>query len=367
MHTIYKFLSYLILMLLISWSVFQAQAITIEFADDVNILETISGDMYSAWGRVDIKAAIEGDLILAGGELFIDSDIWQDLIAAWWNITLSAPVWDDVRLAGWHIRIEADIAGDLIVFGWRVDISKWVTIAGDVVAYAWVFNLDGDIVGDLMLEAEEFILTWNITWNAHLGLEKFKNPITSWVIQWNLNYVSDQQIIALENTSRWITTFENESLYDDDSHNIQEIILWFIQVVLLWVFIFACLFYFFFENTWKALGKQLPNNILKNALYGFLFIIGIPVLIVILMLSVIWIPFALLIWILYIFIFVFLALINTLVLSAWLIDKYTIQAWYYKAAILLVIGSFLTLVSIVNIVIGLGVIWLLMTHICVKK
>ena len=59
---------------------------------------------------------------------------------------------------------------------------------------------------------------------------------------------------------------------------------------------------------------------------------------------------------LYIFVFVFLALVNTLVVGAWVIDKYGINKWYYKYGILLIGAAVFALVTIVNLIVGFFVL-----------
>lgn len=95
---------------------------------DVRLSQPVDGDVVMAGGRVEVNGAIAGDGVLAGGNVHIRAPITGDLYAAGGEVAMDATVEGSSRFAGGTVRIgpeseleggvsvaagEAEVAGDL--------------------------------------------------------------------------------------------------------------------------------------------------------------------------------------------------------------------------------------------------------------
>lgn len=311
-------------------------AFEFNFWEDVEIVEEVTWDLYLAGGRTEIIWDVDGDVIIAGGEIIIDGNVSQDALLAWGEIVLSGVVGDDVRVAGWAVEIQADIMGDLIVFGGEVRIDKDVTIHGDIVAFAGKIILNGNVEWDLRIKAWSLAINGIVKGDADLEIDEFKTSSWSGAIQGTLTYSQKEKNETLEQFAQWEIVFNIKT--KDISKKWEKNILWvslgYYVFKVLGVFIFASLLYFFFEKVFYKVGTNLKKYTGKSFLYGFLLIIGTPFLITLLCITVIGIPFALLTLCLYIFMFVFAKLLNVVVITSMLSERYTLDTIWKKLLVI---------------------------------
>jgi hypothetical protein len=205
--------------------------------------------------------------------------------------------------------------------------------------------------------AEQFIFNWTIAKDAEIYIDRFSNPTKKGLIKWNLEYKSPEKIIELDSIVEWEIIFEKQYFEDELEKNI----LWFIStyliVKLLGIFIFASLIFLYLEKFFRGVSDNLRNQTAKCFLYGFITIIGLPIVIVLLFISVIWIPFAFFLLFAYIFIFVFLALLNVIVITTLITKKYKIKELYKKLLIILWVSIVLVFLNWINILIWFFTLW----------
>lgn len=345
---------YILLFLSCVFSFTQTQAFTLEFWEELDITNTIQDDLYSAGWRTDISAEILGDAILAGGEINIDAKISQDAILAGGDIVISEEIWDDVRVMAWNIRIEADILGDLIVLGWDVKLDSDAKVHWDVVAFAGQVTLDWNVWGDLRMMWWKLSINGIIEWNADIEVELFKTSSGSWSILWELSYSSYKKMQELESIAKSGINFE---LQEED--DLEETLFWiaigYYFYKLLGVFILSCVLYFFFEKIAHKVWNNLKTKTWKSFLYWFLLIVGTPVVILLLTVSIIGIPFALFTMFLYIFLFVFAKLMNVIVMTAFVSDKFDITVLWGKVALIFGLSFLFCTLGIISMLVAIFV------------
>lgn len=329
---------------------------------EVSVNEMINNDLYIAAWRVDINAEILWDLVISWWDLNINSNIWEDLTIAWWQINVFWDVWDDVKIAWWSIMIDWNIAWDLIVWWWEVRIKKWVIIDWDIIVWWWRLVLDWTVKWNAIIYIWEFVLNWNIDWNTKLYIKNFKNPENTWVIKWNLDYTSSMKNVELESIVSWTSNFKKIII----DKTVKNKILWFLTIYILikliWLFIFSTLLYFLFKKLFNKVSLILKNETLKSFLYWFLTIILTPIIIILLFISIIWIPFAFLLLFTYIFLFVFMALINTIIISSLIINKYKIWVTYKKVLVILWFTILFWITNWINPIVWLFTIWAILIN-----
>jgi hypothetical protein len=138
---------------------------------------------------------------------------------------------------------------------------------------------------------------------------------------------------------------------EEVKENLVGMIASYIVIKIFGALLFAALIYFYFEKLFAHIALNLKKQKGKSFLYGFVTIIGAPVIILLLFISIIGIPFALFTLFAYIFLFVFLSLINIVVISAFIIGKYKIKIFYQKLLILLGFTLLFIIINGINIIV----------------
>lgn len=348
-----------LLLILAFFTIFtlQTNAATFKAWEELNITQNISWDFYGAWWRVQVDSDIDGDLIIAWWELNINWDISEDLIIAWWDIVISWNVWDDIRVAWWNVRIEWNVDWDLVVAWWNIEIKKEVLINWDLLASWWRIILDWEVMWNALVKSWEFVLNWVIQNNLDLTTEKFSNTTWSWRIFWNTNYKSQKRIESLENSTNWETSFK-------EIKDVKKEILWFLSfyliVKLIWIFVFSSLLFLFFQKWFASISNILREKTGKSFVHGLLVFGWMPIIIILLFISIIWIPLWIFWIFLYIFLFVFLEIINSVVLTSLIVNKYNIEKTYQKMLILLWFCLLFWLINWIDLIVWLFTVWAIM-------
>ena len=143
--------------------------------DNVTISGTINGDAYIAGGVVTIDGVINGDLIVAGGVVTIKGKVTDDIRAGGGMVTIDGKVGKNVTAVGGTITFgsDADIDGDVVVGGGR--FAHLGNIDGKALIYSGDVTLAGRVGGDVKTAAE------NVTVSKTA------------ILDGNLDYTSDKE------------------------------------------------------------------------------------------------------------------------------------------------------------------------------
>lgn len=131
---------------------------------DVRLEQRADGDVVAAAGRIAIDREVAGDAILAGGSIDVRGPVADDLRAAGGIITLAGSVQGETLAAGAsvHIAPEADLAGRAWLAGNEVTIAG--QLRSEAKAYGRHILVSGDIGGPAALSGERI----EILAGAHL-------------------------------------------------------------------------------------------------------------------------------------------------------------------------------------------------------
>ena len=121
----------------------------------VHLTEPVAGDALLAGGQVDIASEVQGDLVVAGGEVSVGGGIGDDLYAAGGEVTVDAIVAGNARVAGGEVEIgpATVIEGGASITGGRVKFDGSVT--GYLQATGGEVRLSGTVGGDAMVRSGE--------------------------------------------------------------------------------------------------------------------------------------------------------------------------------------------------------------------
>ena len=349
-----------ITILLLLFSFQQAQAYRMLWGRTVNLTQPVYEDLYIAGGTVTLSAPVYGDLIIAGGTVYINDSVKNDLLVAGGKVTINGYVADDIRCAGGELYINKNIGGDLVLTGGKVEIKRQVVIAGGLVASGGEIMMAGTVSGDIRSTAGNFIfsgtaqknfdyrgrqlvLNGDVWGNAIIAANQitigenaaFNNGVRYWSKKGELDFKS-----SIKNGA---AVFDPAlKLKTDNWYFLGHSTLLGLSWYLITVFLFLLLIEFLFGKTFKIAGNQLTKSVIASLGWGLLFIVGIPVLVVLLLLTIIGIPFGLILMACYIGFLILTTIIVSLVLANWVNYRFQHQ-WKFWKLIFAAFGFFVLL------------------------
>ena len=121
---------------------------------DVRLEQRAGADLVAAAGRLTLDGGVEGDAVLAAGSVDVRAPVGDDLRAAGGIITLASTVKGETLAAGASVYVApgADLARRAWLAGNEVTIEG--KARGEVKAYGRTITIGGDIEGPVILSGE---------------------------------------------------------------------------------------------------------------------------------------------------------------------------------------------------------------------
>ena len=297
-------------------------------ADKLLVEANIAGDLIAAAGEVDVNSVVDGDAFVTGGNVEVTRTIRGGLTVMGGSTVVKASVNDglalfagkaktygkvrgDVLAMGGLLEFDSDIQGDLRAFGGKIVIRKNVagkvlttsgmlriqdgaTITGKATIGAGTAYIGGHITGDVRIGAREVIITGRIDGNARIAAKTIK-VLPSARIGGDLIYHSPEKIQLSDQAEIGgdVTFMQSEGMSEWEGGvfalaGATHVILIISLVLLASVFVLAL------PKLFPALDRQTRGRNWLCVLLGLGVLIGGPVLILLLFMSAVGIPIAIL-------------------------------------------------------------------------
>jgi hypothetical protein len=119
----------------------------------VSLVSPVDGDAFIAAARMDLNRSIKGDALLAGGRISVSDRVGGSVYATGANVTIDAPVAGNARLAGSHVEISkfGRVFGKTTLVGARILMLG--TSGGQLVMFGEQVTLDGEVEGNVTIAA----------------------------------------------------------------------------------------------------------------------------------------------------------------------------------------------------------------------
>jgi hypothetical protein len=117
-------------LVVVSTAVLGAKSLT---GDRVLVREPLSDNLMIFGGELSVTGDVDGDIICAGGSVAVESDVKGDVVCAGGSISVDRVIDGDVRIAGGNVEVSARINGDLVVAGGNVQIRDSAVVGKDLV------------------------------------------------------------------------------------------------------------------------------------------------------------------------------------------------------------------------------------------
>lgn len=263
----------------------------------LNLTQAIEGDAFLAGGRVAIASEVRGDLVAVGGELSLGGAVGDDLYAAGGNVQLDAIVTGNVRLAGGDVTVgpATVIAGALSLTGGRVQFDgnthEYLQASGGSV------RINGEVHGDAEIRAEELVIGpdtrigGRLVYHGPLEPELPEGAVIAGGIEFHQ-----------KNVRRY---FEDARPHVHDAVRSVGTFLWFVGV-----FVAAALFVTLFPRFATDAASAVGRKPVQSLGLGLAILVCVPFIAILLLITIIGIPLALLLGALYLLV-LFLGWVTT--------------------------------------------------------
>lgn len=328
--------------------------------DNVLINQKITRDLYVAGGTVVIDAPIDGDVIAAGGTITINDSVMQDILVAGGNVLLNGYVGDDIRCTGGTITLSDRLAGDFIVAGGRINVDKDAIVGGDMLVTGGQVTVDGKVDGVVKTVSGEFTLNGTVH-----GLEGRGNAIaingtvygpaslaaqtveigSQAAFEDNVSYWTENGTVDFKSSLKnGKATFDSSLAIEDTKWHFLGFasllaVIWYLGAVMVMVILMQ----YFFGSTFSRAADSVKNMSLKSLGLGFLFLIGVPVAMVLAMVTIIGVPVGILMLVAYITVVLLATAIVSLLMSHWISKSYYGASWTSRKLVLIAFVIFIVL------------------------
>ncbi len=337
--------------------VMHAMAFRIAYGGNVSITKPEYGDLYIAAGTITINAPVYGDLIIAGGTVIINDSVMNDILLVAGNATFNGYTADDIRCAGGELYIKRDVAGDLVCSGGTVTVAAGVSVGG-LLAGGGTVIIDGTVNGTVICASGNFTLNGTAAKNIDCRGESIRiNGTVGGGSVLAAPYIRIGNNASFGNGVRYWNkkgevdfrqSVKNGKAVYDPSLRIESNrwyylgtstmmgLLWYTGTALLMIIIIQYLF----SATMKKAADTVFQQTAKSLLYGLLYIIAIPVIIVVAFISLIGLPAGILLLFGYIFSLLLITIIAAVIASNWINNRNNYQ-WRYWQLVFTAFGLFL--------------------------
>ncbi len=275
----------------------------------VNLTGSISEDTYLANENVRVNADVDGDLLIAAGDINVSGLVHGDLMLAGGEVVITAELKDDLRAAGGEVSLCSQVTGDVAIAGGDIDVCADTVIANKTWLAGGEIKADGRFERKLVIKGGDVVLAGVFADGVRIQAQ-------------HLEVLAGARIIGdLQYTSPYPAKISQDATITGEAEHTISNPWWsskngkldagglFFGVIIAFV-----LFVFSIAITSLIVSGVLPNtyaetpNIIrtqpvKSLAIGALFVLVTPLLLVLLAVSVIGVPLAIIFFFAYVLMF----------------------------------------------------------------
>ena len=338
-----------------------AFAVNLYSGETVNITEPEEGNIYGAGQEIKTTTSVNGDAVLAGSsvsveeiqgnallagaEVEIKNTVAGDVAVVGAEVTVNGVIEGDLRAAGGGVTITEDVQGDVLAAGSVVEIQEGVTIGGDVITYGSQIIVNGVTEGDLEargqsiemngeVQGKSYIQGSQLTFNGSFAdlITVSSNPITvgdEAEFQDVFYWTPEEQEFGQTSSLSYDTTLESHLDTGDMDFGFEQGFGLVFGALSAGVFIVVLML--LFNPFWRDSSAQISSlqDVGRSALLGILLLVGTLALVIILGISIIGIPLAIFILILWAtLMFLISESLTSLMISYWINNHFNLELPY---------------------------------------
>ena len=264
--------------------------------------QTVSGNtnqtVFKTGDTVNITGTVNGDIYCAGQTISIDATVNGDVICAGQSVDINGTINGNVRAAGEAVNLNAHVTDNATLLGQDITVSRSAHVGQDITLSGQNVTLNGGVGRDVWTTSNLMTVNSTIGRNftaAHVGALTLSSGTS---IGGNLNYTSTQKAkIGSGAHVAGTTTYHYSPMHHPNFFGFWLIVklYWFIAMIVLGMVLVAL-----FPRQFKRWNVEWGKAFWWKVLMGFVASFVVPALIILLALSVLGVPLALLLLLLWI-------------------------------------------------------------------
>jgi len=318
--------------------------------DTLALSGTYEDDMMAAGGLVSGDVAVQGDAFIAGSNINIGGVYNDDLNVAGSQVEISGVVKDNLRAAGGSVSIDAQVNGNVMVAGGQITIKKDTVIDGDLFVAGGMIVIDGEVKGDVHVSGGQVVVGGKVLGDLVIEAEDF-NLTDSALVEGDLSYTAKKEIGDSGEKIKGQINFEK---YSEAAKKVGGALAGVSIMAMIWDFILGLLMLFvvglvivlLVPESAEVVTYNYSRNLWASLLYGIIALIVLPILAIIFCITIVGIPLGLIMLVLY-SVGLYLSVVFAALALGSLILKRKDQNW---AGMLLSLALGVLLLEIISIV-----------------
>jgi cytoskeletal protein CcmA (bactofilin family) len=254
--------------------------------------DSIDGDLYVASVNSTIAGLVSGDLLVAGNVIFLGDEVSEDAFLVGRKVSSFGNVGGDLRIMAESAHLKGDVGRSLVSVSGELIILPETSISGDVYFAGGKFSLEGSLKGDLKIAAGEVFINGEISGDTEIAADKLSLGPNA-VLQ-SLTYSSAEEAL-IDEAARIEGTIDFREIASRP--RAEKFIPTFWNTLSLVKFIMLLIGALVLHGIFRRVSERFVSNGIehfwKSLLWGFLFLVAVPVAMVLVALTFVGIPFVL--------------------------------------------------------------------------
>lgn len=284
-----------------------AFALDLKTGSQINIIpeEEISGNLYVAGGQSKVEGKIDGDLSLVSSFSNISGVIEDDLTLAGRQVDFTGEVKGDLRIIGGEVFIKGKVHGDTVIVSGDIHIEDKAELLGDILIVGGKVNVSAPINNYAKIVSGHISINDSINSSVDFTTQQLVLGENS-EINGTLRYFSPSKLQQSLSASINGEVQYNQISSFRDSNIFKKVVLSFINFWILLRFVTSLLLAFLLVFIFKVFSQRVNDYAIENfgssLLTGILFLILLPISTIILFVSLIGFPVAIILILVFIFV-----------------------------------------------------------------
>lgn len=264
--------------------------------------QKIDHTFFASGQTVNINSEVEGDVFCAGQTINITGKVHGDVICAGQTVNITGSVDGDVRIAGQTVIISSNVGGNATIAGQTFTLAPEASIEGDITLGSEKGVFNGTVGRDIAVGGSNVIIANKVGRDIKGNIENLELT-TSARVTGNINFTSEKDIVKVGGAEVGGKVTRSDLSEEDKSNDggmfafgIGWFIYWFLATLLI-----AMVLALLFPRMLQTLSDRAFPTPWKALLTGFLASIAIPTILILIAITVVGLPLALvggLLWLL---------------------------------------------------------------------
>jgi len=265
--------------------------------------EIVDGNFVVMASVIDIAGSVNGDVIVAGNNITISGSVAGDVIAVGEVIKITGEVGGSVRVAGNVIEINGTVKNNAWTVGSNVIFGDQSAIGWDIYSYGKTAEIKSAVGGSVWISGENVVINGSISKDCTAYLVDRKSHLTinsEAIVQGNLVYKADSENQLVKQSAAVVAGETiREPMFTREKKEFSVFSLMMKIIVLFSFLVVGLILISLMPKKILELKEEMVQRPWRSLGMGFGYLVITPVVVLLLLITVIGIPLALIITSLY--------------------------------------------------------------------